>query len=181
MLKLGMEHVFIDQIKIRKASLEDLTGLCELCAETFYETYHLENTAENMQLYINTHFSPEVISAELKNENISIFIAFDDQKMIGYLKLDIINSSYMPEGKGGEISRYYVLKEYQEYKVGKKLMNISENFTLEMSCNYLWLGVWQKNERAIAIYKHMGYKISGTTTFTLGADVQNDFIMIKSI
>ncbi|MBK7035399.1 MAG: GNAT family N-acetyltransferase [Chitinophagales bacterium] len=176
-----MEHVYTEEIKIRKASPDDLSGLCSLCAETFYDTYQQENTSENMQLYINTHFSPEVIGAELKTKNITIFIAFKGEKMIGYIKLEVINSTYMAEGSGCEISRYYVIKEYQQYKVGKKLMNITENFALESSCNYLWLGVWQKNEKAIAIYKHLGFIISGTTTFTLGDDVQDDFIMIKSL
>ena len=176
-----MEEINPAEIKLRKATPEDALPLAKLCAETFYETYHLENTKEDMQFYLNEHFTPEHITNELKNENVTIFIALHNEKMIGYVKLELVNSSYMQEGKGCEISRYYVVKEFQTFKLGSKLMNISEKFALENKCNYIWLGVWQKNEKAISIYQHQGFTIAGTTTFTLGVDVQNDFIMIKSI
>jgi len=176
-----MKEKKLVNIQIVRATLDDITELAKLCSETFYESYYKQNTPENMQVYINTHFGSESIAAELKNEETTLFIAYDDQKMIGYVKLEIINSTYMPEGKGCEISRYYVVKEFQQLKVGSKLMNISEKFAFENRCNYIWLGVWQKNERAIEIYKHRGFVISGTTTFTLGEDAQHDFIMIKNI
>lgn len=176
-----MDEINQADIQFRKAGKTDVLPLATLSAETFHAAYHLQNTTEDMELYIQEHFLPKHISDELNSESITIFIALHNEKMIGYVKLDLVNSSYMQEGKGCEISRYYVTKEFQQLKVGSKLMNISENFAFEHHCNYLWLGVWQKNEQAIAIYKHRGFEIAGTTTFILGEDVQYDFVMIKNI
>lgn len=176
-----MSAIEPDLILYRKATTDDVLKLQDLCATTFFDTYHMQNTAYDMQKYIATHFTPETLTKELQGSQISIFVVEYETKLIGYIKLELGNTSYMHEGRGCEIARYYVLKDYQQLKAGSKLMNISIKFALENNCNYIWLGVWQKNERAIEIYKHRGFIIAGTTTFTLGDDVQNDFIMVKRI
>jgi len=43
------------------------------------------------------------------------------------------------------------------------------------------LGVWQKNTVSVEIYKALGYHIVGNTTFILGADIQDDYIMVKHL
>ncbi len=45
----------------------------------------------------------------------------------------------------------------------------------------LWLGVWEHNQRAIAFYHRWGFAIVGTHTFQLGADLQTDFLMQRSL
>ncbi|NLV29020.1 MAG: GNAT family N-acetyltransferase, partial [Erysipelotrichaceae bacterium] len=42
---------------------------------------------------------------------------------------------------------------------------------------YLWLGVWEHNAAAIRFYEKQGFKMCRTHQFTLGADVQTDYIM----
>ena len=47
----------------------------------------------------------------------------------------------------------------------------------EQGKSYVWLGVWEKNEKAIRFYNKNGfYKIS-THTFVIGDDAQTDYIM----
>ena len=41
----------------------------------------------------------------------------------------------------------------------------------------LWLGVWEKNPRAIAFYQKTGLRVVGRQTFQLGRDLQHDFVM----
>jgi ribosomal protein S18 acetylase RimI-like enzyme len=45
----------------------------------------------------------------------------------------------------------------------------------------MWLSVWQKNPRAIAFYQKWGFEIAGTATFTIGSDVQTDWIMGRGL
>lgn len=54
-------------------------------------------------------------------------------------------------------------------------------FASEHQHDYIWLGVWQQNEDAIAFYKKMGFAIVGTDTFLLGKDLQLDWVMGKPI
>ena len=43
-----------------------------------------------------------------------------------------------------------------------------------------WLGVWERNERAIRFYESWGFAVVGTHAFQLGAEQQTDVIMERS-
>jgi ribosomal protein S18 acetylase RimI-like enzyme len=45
----------------------------------------------------------------------------------------------------------------------------------------LWLGVWEKNERAINFYHRWGFEKFGEHDFILGDDVQTDWLMKKEL
>ena len=45
----------------------------------------------------------------------------------------------------------------------------------------LWLGVWERNARAIAFYAKCGFADVGAQPFTLGADVQTDRVMALAL
>jgi ribosomal protein S18 acetylase RimI-like enzyme len=47
----------------------------------------------------------------------------------------------------------------------------------QRGCDSIWLGVWEKNPRAINFYKKWGFKEVGTHIFHVGDDPQKDFIM----
>jgi ribosomal protein S18 acetylase RimI-like enzyme len=48
-------------------------------------------------------------------------------------------------------------------------------------CDVIWLDVWERNPRAIAFYRKWGFVQVGTQTFQLGDDLQNDWIMARSV
>jgi ribosomal protein S18 acetylase RimI-like enzyme len=43
----------------------------------------------------------------------------------------------------------------------------------------LWLGVWERNERAKAFYQKNGFSDVGSHLFMLGTDAQTDRIMVR--
>ena len=45
----------------------------------------------------------------------------------------------------------------------------------------LWLGVWERNERAIAFYRKCGFRDAGTHVFTLGRDRQRDLVLERPL
>ena len=45
----------------------------------------------------------------------------------------------------------------------------------------IWLSVWECNARAIAFYEHVGFRVAGTRFFQLGADRQNDYVMVLQL
>ena len=44
----------------------------------------------------------------------------------------------------------------------------------------LWLGVWERNERAQAFYRKCGFRKVGTQIFVVGTDPQTDHVMLRS-
>jgi ribosomal protein S18 acetylase RimI-like enzyme len=45
----------------------------------------------------------------------------------------------------------------------------------------LWLGVWERNERAISFYRRWGFEVVGHHVFRLGSDDQSDLIMERAV
>jgi ribosomal protein S18 acetylase RimI-like enzyme len=54
-------------------------------------------------------------------------------------------------------------------------------FARENNSKWVWLGVWENNERAIAFYKRWGFERFNEHIFMLGNDAQTDWLMKKSI
>jgi len=45
----------------------------------------------------------------------------------------------------------------------------------------LWLGVWERNARAMSFYEQWEFAKVGAHEFTLGSDVQTDLIMARAL
>jgi ribosomal protein S18 acetylase RimI-like enzyme len=61
--------------------------------------------------------------------------------------------------------------------LGKFLLNHAVSIATERGKEYVWLGVWERNESAICFYEKCGMYKAGTHDFLLGEDVQKDHIM----
>lgn len=166
-------------VNIRRANLNDAVKLSELGAKTFFDTFAKDNTAENIKQHIEHSFSPQVQFNELSQTNTTFLIAEDHKETaIGYAQLIMDSQEEFIKGrKPLEIRRIYASEEYIGKGVGKELMKASLAEAAERGCDCVWLGVWEKNPRAIGFYKKWGFTEVGTHVFTLGDDPQTDFIM----
>jgi ribosomal protein S18 acetylase RimI-like enzyme len=45
----------------------------------------------------------------------------------------------------------------------------------------LWLGVWERNARALSFYERWGFEAVGDHVFRLGSDEQRDLILERSV
>ena len=152
--------------------------LSELGAKTFYETFAKDNTPENIDLYIKESFSPEIQFNELSEPEVFFLIAESEGIPIGYAQLIMNSKDESIKGTGPlEIRRIYASQAYLGKGVGKELMKATISEARQRGCDCVWLGVWEKNQRAIDFYKKWGFREVGTHIFMLGDDPQMDFIM----
>lgn len=166
------------EIIIKKVILDDVERLQEIGKQTFYETFATENTEENMKKYLDEGFSLSKLIDELNNKNSEFYFAEIDNRVIGYLKLNFAESqTELKSEESLEIERIYVLNEYHGKKVGQLLYERAFSIARENKVNYLWLGVWEKNHRAISFYKRNGFKEFDKHIFRLGDDEQTDVMM----
>ena len=59
----------MDKIDIQKVSINDIDELQQIGRQTFYETFSVGNTQENMKQYLEEGFSVEKLTAELNDNN----------------------------------------------------------------------------------------------------------------
>ncbi|CAN5754210.1 GNAT family N-acetyltransferase [soil metagenome] len=169
-------------LQITAANPEHALKLSEFSAAAFYDAYAYANTARDMQQYIAAHFSEEEIQKELATKNTFIFLAMLDKKIVGYVKLGTATSPQELHGKPAiEIERLYVDKKLQSQNIGATLMEYLIQFSKAQGKQIIWLGVWKKNLRAVAFYEREGFVKFGETIFTLGRDLQEDFLMKKEV
>jgi GNAT superfamily N-acetyltransferase len=165
-------------MNIRYGTTGDAKLLSELGAKTFYNTFAKDNTPENMDAYLKSSFSPEIQFNELSQPDVIYLIAEFEGNLIGYAQL-ILNSrdEAIKATRPLEIRRIYASPEYLGKGVGKALMESTISEARRRGCDCLWLGVWEKNQRAIDFYKKWGFREIGTHIFSVGDDPQNDFVM----
>lgn len=169
-------------IKIAKIGPDDLATLQQISRSTFFETFTDSNSESDMQQYLNGNFSLDKLAAELRNENSLFYIAWDNGAAIGYLKVNTAQAQTdLQEKDSLEIERIYVLNAYHGKKVGQLLYDQALEIADLLGKTSVWLGVWEKNPRAIRFYEKNGFIAFGTHVFKMGDDEQTDIMMRKTI
>lgn len=168
----------MESIEIKRVILNNIVQLQKIGKQTFFETFSSGNTKENMTKYLEEGFSVEKLTAELKNENSELYFAMLANKVIGYLKLNFGRSqTELKDNKALEIERIYVLKEFHGKSVGQVLYEKAISIAKQKNADYVWLGVWEENPRAINFYKKNGFVEFDKHIFKLGEDEQTDIMM----
>lgn len=168
----------MENIDIKSVTLSDIDQLQQISRQTFYETFAVENTEEDMQQYLNEDLSKDRLTAEFNNPDAEFYFAMLNDHVIGYLKLNSgASQTELQDDKGLEIERIYVLKEFHGKKAGQLLYEKAIQIARQKNIDYVWLGVWEKNLRAISFYKKNGFVAFDKHIFILGNDEQTDIMM----
>jgi diamine N-acetyltransferase len=166
------------QIEIVEVALADISALQAIGRQTFVEAFAQSNTPENMQKYLAEGFSTEKLTAELSNPDSKFYFATFENNVIGYLKINFGEAqTELKEQKALEIERIYVLKAFYGQKVGQILYEIALDVAQKINADYVWLGVWEENHRAMSFYKKNGFAAFGKHIFKLGEEEQTDIMM----
>lgn len=166
------------EIEIKKVTLSDIDQLQKIGRQTLYETFATRNTEENMIKYLDEGFSAEKLTTELNDHNAEFYFATLNDNVIGYLKLNFGQSqTELQDEKALEIERIYVLKDFHGKKVRQILYDKAIEVAKDKKSDYVWLGVWEVNPRAINFYKKNGFVEFDQHIFKLGNDEQTDIMM----
>ncbi len=155
----------------------ELNELRDITIKTFAETFEALNTPENFKKYIDENFNLRRLEDDIKNKNSFTFLVKIENEIVGYLKLNAESAQTEEMGKDYlEIERIYVLKKHQGKLLGNALVKMAIDKAKEFKKKFIWLGVWEKNERAINFYLKKNFVQFDTHIFKLGNDEQNDYL-----
>ena len=172
----------MNQITIERATITDVKKLQEIGKTTFLEAFAEVNTDENMKDYLNSSFSEEKLKTELGDKNSQIYFAVFDNKVIGYLKINLgAAQTEKLDLNALEIERIYLLKAFYGQQVGQLLYQKAIDVSHQIQASYVWLGVWEENHRALKFYEKNGFKAFDKHSFWLGDDEQTDLMMKKEL
>lgn len=165
-------------LEIIKADTNDAESLFQISLKTFTESFAHLNTKENMPLYLAENITVEKIAAELSNPGSEFYLAKLNNKIIGYLKVNFAGAQKdVHDNKSLEVERIYISNEFYGKGFGQILFDKAIAIAKSHDLNYLWLGVWEKNEKAINFYIRNGMSKFSQHSFMLGKDKQTDILM----
>lgn len=171
------------QLVIRPATEGDAAALSEFGARTFFETFAADNTPEDMRLHLESAWRPELQRAEITDPLLDTLLACDARGVLaGFAQLRAEHApAGVPTRKPIELKRFYVDKPWQGRGAARRLMEAVEARARVRGARELWLGVWERNERAQAFYRKCGFRRVGTQVFVVGSDPQTDHVMLREL
>ena len=168
----------MNNLEIKKATVTNVLELQLIGRQTFFETFAEHNTAGDMQMYLDNNLGTNQLTEELNDPNSEFYFALLDNKVIGYLKINYGQAQTESKDESSlEIERIYVLKDFHGKNVGQVLFNKAIDIAGQRNAKSVWLGVWEKNPRAINFYKKNGFDEFDKHIFKLGTDEQTDIMM----
>ena len=169
-------------IVTRVARPDDAALLTELGASTFAETFESVNTPDDFLAYIAAAFGEDLQRAELEDPDTTVFLAERDGDAVGYVMLrEGRTPSVVAADDVLQIVRLYARQRVLGRGIGAALMQRALAEAAGRGKDAVWLGVWDRNERAIRFYESWGFHRVGSQPFLLGSDLQNDLVMVRRI
>ena len=169
-------------IRFRACDIADLETLRAIAYHTFDEAFGHQNDPVNMDAYLEAAFSKAKLEAELRDPRSAFFFLYNDDVLAGYVKVNEGDAQTdLQDPEALEIERIYVLRDLQGLGLGKALLGKAMEIARKKKKKSVWLGVWEKNQNAIAFYTHNGFSSFATHDFFMGKERQTDHLMRREV
>jgi ribosomal protein S18 acetylase RimI-like enzyme len=172
-----------ETLQISIAGRADAELIADLSRRTFCDTFAPHNTPENMEQFLQSQFTREQLMEQVGAPRNTFLLARLHSEAAGYARL--YDGTELPPAIAGsqaiEISRLYAQQDVIGKGVGKALMQACIDLARQKGKDWIWLGVWEHNHRAITFYEKMGFAIFDRHIFLLGQDVQYDWWMRRKL
>jgi diamine N-acetyltransferase len=171
-----------DSFHVRIAVESDAPALAVLAARTFEETFGPHNRPEDMRAHLNKAFGIAQQTQELLNPDMVTLLGFHDATLIAFAQ---VKRQGPPPGihidAPVELHRFYVDRAAHGKGIAQQLMCAVHTAAREFGGQTLWLGVWERNPRAIAFYEKVGFVDRGSHDFFVGQDRQTDRVLVGPV
>jgi GNAT superfamily N-acetyltransferase len=153
-----------------------------LAARTFRETFAADNRPEDIARHEAEAYGQTQQSRELADPDIVTLLVHSDDLLIGFAQL---RRGPVPacvkDDAPIELWRFYIAKEWHGQGIAQALMHRVADDARRAHALTLWLGVWERNERAKAFYRKCGFTDVGSHVYMVGTDAQTDRIMTRAV
>jgi MOSC domain-containing protein YiiM/ribosomal protein S18 acetylase RimI-like enzyme len=167
---------------IRLASGADAAALARFAAECFAVAFGADNAPEDLDRHLAASYSPELQAREILDPDWTTLLVEDDAVLAGFAQL---REGPAPPAVTGprqlEVARFYIGARWHGGGVAQRLMAATIAAASARGAETLWLGVWERNPRAIRFYARGGFVDVGEKRFAVGSDIQRDRVMVRTL
>lgn len=167
---------------IRVATLGDAKPLAELAESTFRDTFAVANTHDDMERHCRSSYGEAIQAEEIADPQRLTLLCVENERLIAFAQLRWgAAPACVAAQSPGEIQRLYVASGWHGRGVAQDLMLACFDAMQARGSSAAWLGVWERNPRAIAFYRKSGFVEVGEHVFALGGDPQRDIVMMRTL
>lgn len=168
-------------VLVRPAVAREAAALAALAESTFRDSWQAFNTPQDMDAYCAANFTPARVAADLESPDVQLLVAESGGGLAGYLRWLPGGADGVAAARPAELSRLYVRRNWHGRGAGPALMRSFLQRAAVAGHDAAWLAVWQRAPQPIAFYRKWGFEVVGTTTFLLGRDLQQDYVMRRAL
>lgn len=174
-------------IDVTAAAEADLVEIADVAARTFPLACPPAATPDNVAAFIEENLSQSRFADYLVDPDRVVLVARSEHSITGYAMLiravpdDPDVQRAVEVRPAVEVSKIYVLPEQHGSGVATALMTAAVQKAEDMGAAVIWLGVNQQNLRAQRFYAKHGFAVWGTKSFRLGAAIENDYVMARTL
>ena len=170
----------VDDVVLRRCSLQDAEALALVGAATFLEAFAGILPGHAIIQHCARNNNPDAFRKYLSHDRVRAWLAVmrEGDAPVGYAMLtppDLPLPDIAPADI--ELKRIYLFSRFQGSGVGQQLMDAAVEGARQLGANRLLLGVYAGNARALRFYGRNGFEQIGTRTFTVGTLVCDDFVL----
>lgn len=169
-------------LHFRRANNDDALALAALAEQTFIETYASQNDPEQIRVHCAHNFGIAQQSTEIADPDYAVILAFLDQTLVGFAQ--VVKKPAPPSVDADNavaLYRYYVTQAWHGKGIAQPLLAQAEQAARSFGADYLWLGMWEHNARALAYYQKVGFQHVGWMDYQFGDIVERDYVLLKRL
>lgn len=167
---------------IRRGEVRDAAALAAFAARTFTETFAADNRPDDMRAHLAATYGVQQQGTELSDPEVITILAESGGELVAYAQ---VRRKQAPPSVNHaapvELHRFYLDHKVHGTGLAATLVEEARSAAIELGGRHLWLGVWERNPRAIAFYRRSGFIDVGSTIYMVGPDRQTDRVMVTAL
>ncbi len=111
----------------------------------------IDKVVEQEELIFGSSLGKEMLKNEITSNKYAHYYVLEEDNIIGYIGL---SCTY----EVGQVNNFYIIPEYQQRKLGEKLLRFALAVFLKKKVSTVTLEVKDNNLKAIKLYQKCGFK-----------------------
>lgn len=169
-------------LRLRIAVPGNASALAAFAATAFRDAYRDIDDGKDIERYVAESFTPAAVEGWIRDPASTVLLGFDDDRLAGYAQVLRSTPPGCVTGAAPmELARLYLAQASVGRGHGAQLMRAVQDHVRELGGRTIWLGVYERNERAIAFYRKFGFAFVGGKEFHMAGRVVIDPVMAVGV
>jgi GNAT superfamily N-acetyltransferase len=170
-------------LHIRRGVPADALQLAGFAARVFADAFGADTDPGHLRAHLAASYGAAQQGRELADPAVATLLAFAGDALVAYAQVRTgTPPPCVATPRTVELQRFYVDRAARGTGVAQALMaQVRRAARDQFGAAHLWLGVWERNPRAIAFYARCGLVDVGSKPYFVGADEQTDRVMVGPV